>query len=104
MSLDLLLPVIGGLVGGVLLALVISRFYLRARGRDAAALLRDAEEKALASLQTAAQERGRGQSPPPSWKERWRSGGIARRPSVSSRAGARKPIAPTAAPRSASGI
>src|ERR1043165_10201011 len=57
MSLDLLLPVIGGLVAGVLLALVLSRFYLRARGRDAAALLKDAEEKALASLQTAAQER-----------------------------------------------
>src|SRR5690349_16514795 len=57
MSLDLLLPVLGGLVAGVLFALVISRFYLRARGRDAAALLKDAEEKALASLQTAAQER-----------------------------------------------
>src|ERR1044071_8580596 len=64
MSLDLLLPVIGGLVAGVLLALVVSRFYLRARGRDAAALLKDAEEKALASLQTAAQEREKTKAPP----------------------------------------
>ncbi|HEV8600820.1 MAG TPA: Rnase Y domain-containing protein, partial [Gemmatimonadales bacterium] len=52
-----LLPALGGLAAGVLLALLISRFYLRARRRDAAALLADAESKALATLQTAAQER-----------------------------------------------
>jgi ribonuclease Y len=57
MSLDLLLPALGGLVAGILLALLVSRMYLRARRRDAAALLADAESKALAALQTVAAER-----------------------------------------------
>ena len=57
MSPTTLLPALGGLVAGVLLALLISRSYLRARRRDAAALLGDAETKALAALQTAAAER-----------------------------------------------
>jgi len=57
MSLDLLLPALGGLVAGILLALLVSRMYLRARRRDAAALLADAETKALAALQTVAAER-----------------------------------------------
>ena len=52
-----LLPALGGLVAGILLALLLSNLYLRARRRDAAALLLDAESKALASLQTAAAER-----------------------------------------------
>jgi len=57
MSLDLLLPALGGLVAGILVALLVSRLYLRARRRDAAALLADAESKALAALQTVAAER-----------------------------------------------
>jgi len=57
MSLDLLLPSLGGLVAGILVALLVSRLYLRARRRDAAALLADAESKALAALQTVAAER-----------------------------------------------
>ncbi len=46
----------GGLVAGVLVALFISRFYLRARRRDAATLVADAESKALATLNAAAHE------------------------------------------------
>lgn len=57
MSLDLLLPILGGLVAGILLALLLSTLYLRTRRKDAAALLADAESKALASLQNAAAER-----------------------------------------------
>jgi len=57
MSLDLLLPALGGLLAGILVALLVSRMYLRARRRDAAALLADAESKALAALQTVAAER-----------------------------------------------
>ncbi len=57
MSSDLLLPALGGLVAGILLALLVSRMYLRARRRDAATLLADAETKALAALQTVASER-----------------------------------------------
>jgi ribonuclease Y len=57
MSLDLLLPALGGLLAGILVALLVSRMYLRARRRDAAALLADAETKALAALQTVAAER-----------------------------------------------
>ena len=52
-----LLPILGALVAGVLFALLFSQLYLRARRRDAKALLADAESKALESLQTAAQER-----------------------------------------------
>ncbi|HEV8613014.1 MAG TPA: ribonuclease Y [Gemmatimonadales bacterium] len=57
MNVDLLLPVLGGLVAGILLALLLSALYLHARRRDASALLADAESKALATLQTAAAER-----------------------------------------------
>jgi len=46
----------GGLVAGVLVALFISRFYLRARRRDSATLVADAESKALATLNAAAHE------------------------------------------------
>ena len=57
MDSTLLLPAAGGLVAGVLLALLLSTVYLRARRRDAKALLADAETKALAALTTVAQER-----------------------------------------------
>jgi ribonuclease Y len=50
------LALLGGLVAGVPLALVVSYFYLRARRRDAATLIADAESRALASLNVAAHE------------------------------------------------
>jgi ribonuclease Y len=56
MTPTVLLAAAGGLVAGVLLALAVSFFYLRARRRDAAMLIADAESKALATLNAAAHE------------------------------------------------
>ena len=56
MSPTILLALAGGLVAGILLALSISHFYLRARRRDAATLIADAESRALATLNSAAHE------------------------------------------------
>ncbi|MGQ0702454.1 MAG: ribonuclease Y [Gemmatimonadales bacterium] len=56
MNPTVLLAGLGGLVAGVLVALVISRLYLRARRRDASTLIADAESKALATLNAAAHE------------------------------------------------
>ncbi len=51
-----LLPALGGLVAGILLALLGSTLYLRARRRNAAALLGEATAKASATLKRAAEE------------------------------------------------
>jgi ribonuclease Y len=51
-----LLPVLGGLAAGVLLALIGSSLYLRARRRNASALLADAVTRAAAQLKQAAGE------------------------------------------------
>ena len=56
MNPTVLLAGIGGLVAGVLVTFTVSRIYLRARRRDAAALMGDAESKALATLKAAAHE------------------------------------------------
>jgi len=56
MSPTVLLAGLGGLVAGVLVAFILSRLYLRARRRDAATLVADAESKALATLNAAAHE------------------------------------------------
>jgi ribonucrease Y len=51
-----LLPWLGGLVVGVLLALIGSTLYLRARRRTAVLILAEAETKAAATLQRAGQD------------------------------------------------
>ncbi len=51
-----LLPILGGLVAGILLTLIGSTLYLRARRRTGAALLADAAEKAAATLDRAARD------------------------------------------------
>ena len=56
MTPTVLLAAGGGLVAGVLLAVALSYVYLRARRRDAATLIADAESKALATLNAAAHE------------------------------------------------
>ena len=56
MTPTVLLALLGGLVAGVPLALAIAYFYLRARRRDAATLIAEAESKALATLNAAAHE------------------------------------------------
>jgi ribonuclease Y len=56
MTPTVLLALLGGLVAGVPLALAIAYVYLRARRRDAATLMADAESKALAALNAAAHE------------------------------------------------
>ena len=56
MDSTVLLPALGGLVAGLLLALIGSTIYLRAGRRNAAALLSDAESKALATLKAAAHD------------------------------------------------
>jgi ribonuclease Y len=50
MNTSVLLPAIGALVAGILLTLLGSTIYLRARRRTASALLADAEQKAAATL------------------------------------------------------
>ncbi len=56
MSPTALLALLGGLVGGVLLSLLIASVYLKARRRDAATLIADAESRALTTLNSAAHE------------------------------------------------
>ena len=56
MTPDLLLPALGGLAAGLLLALLASFLYLRARRRTGAQILSEAESKASASLERARQE------------------------------------------------
>jgi len=56
MDSTVLLPALGGLVAGVLLAVIGSTLYLRASRRNAAALLADAESKALTTLKAAAHD------------------------------------------------
>jgi ribonuclease Y len=56
MTPTVLLALLGGLVAGVPLALAIAYVYLRARRRDAATLIAEAESKALATLNAAAHE------------------------------------------------
>lgn len=51
-----LLPALGGLLAGLILALIGSTVYLRSRRRNAAALLADAEAKAAAALRQAGQD------------------------------------------------
>ena len=51
-----LLPWLGGLLAGVLLALIGSSLYLRARRRTAAAILAEAETKAATTLKRAGQD------------------------------------------------
>jgi ribonucrease Y len=51
-----LLPWLGGLVAGVLLALIGSTLYLRARRRTASAILAEAESKAVATVKRAGQD------------------------------------------------
>ncbi len=51
-----LLPVLGGLVAGILLTLIGSTLYLRARRRTGATLLADAADKAAATLDRAARD------------------------------------------------
>ncbi len=56
MTPTVLLALLGGLVAGVPLCLAIAYVYLKARRRDAATLIADAESRALATLNAAAHE------------------------------------------------